>query len=44
MATFLLLMGVVIRIWGRVLLESMSKNEQIEFFDSQMYLLVVLTS
>ena len=28
--------GVMIKTWGRVLLWGISKNEQIEFFDSQM--------
>ena len=30
--------GIIIKIWGRVLLMGMSKNEKIQFFDSQMYL------
>ena len=34
---------VMIKTWGRVLLEGMSKNEQIQFCDSQMYFPVILT-
>ena len=34
---------VVIRIWGRVLLEGTSKNKQIQLFNSQMYFLVILS-
>ena len=30
----------MIRTWGRVLLEGMSKNEKVQFFDSQIYLFV----
>ena len=33
----------MIRAWGNVLLGAMSKNEQIQFFDSQMYFPVILT-
>ena len=29
---------IIIRTWRRVLLGDMNKNEQIQFFDSQMYL------
>ena len=39
----LLLPGGMIRTWGSGLLGGMSKNEQIQLFDSQMYLLVTLT-
>ena len=40
----LLLRGfVMIKIWRKVLLECMSKNYQIQFFDSQMYFPVILT-
>ena len=35
--------GVMIKTWGRVFLGGMSKNEQIQFFDSQMYLPVIIT-
>ena len=35
--------GVMIRAWGKVLLRAMSKNEQIQFFDSQIYFPVILT-
>ena len=30
--------------WGRVLFNGISKNEQIQFFDLQMYLSLILTS
>ena len=43
MCDFLLPGVVMIRTWGRALLEGMSKNEQIQFFDSQMYSPVILT-
>ena len=33
---------MMIKTWGRVLLVGMSKNEQIQFFDLQMYLPVIL--
>ena len=36
-------LGVMIKTWGRVLLGDMSKTEQIQFFDLQMYLPVILT-
>ena len=35
--------GIMIKTWGRILLGGMSKNEQIQVFDSQMYLPVILT-
>ena len=35
-------LGMMIKTWGRVLLVGMSKNEQIQFFDLQMYLPVIL--
>ena len=35
---FLSAWGIMIKTWGRVFLGSMSKDEQIQFFDSQMYL------
>ena len=35
---FLSAWRIMIKIWGRVLLGGMIKNEQIQFFDSQMYL------
>ena len=38
-----LLPGEVIRTWGRILLGGMSENEQIQFFDSQIYFPVTLT-
>ena len=31
----------MIKTWGRFLLGAMSKNEQIQFFDSQMYLVII---
>ena len=31
-------LGVMITTWGRFLIEGMSKNEQVQFFDSQIYL------
>ena len=38
------LLRVVIRIWGKVLLADMSKNKEIQLFNSQMYFLVILTA
>ena len=35
---FLSAWGIMIKTWGRVLLGGMVKKEQIQFFDSQMYL------
>ena len=35
---FLSAWGIMIKTWGGVLLGGMSKIEQIQFFDSQMYL------
>ena len=34
--------GIMIKTWGRVLLGGMSENEHIQFFDTKMYLLVIL--
>ena len=36
-------LGIMIKTRGRVFLGGMSKNELIQFFDSQMYLPVILT-
>ena len=36
-AHFLSAWGIMIKTWGRVFLGSMSKIEQVQFFDSQMY-------
>ena len=43
MVNFLLLGVVKIKTWGRALFGGMSKNQQIQFFDSQMYFPVILT-
>ena len=43
MGNFLLPGVVMIRTWGRVLHGGMSKNEQIQFSDSQMYFPVILS-
>ena len=43
MGNFLLPGVAIIRIWGRVLLGDMSKNKQIQLFNSQMYFPVILT-
>ena len=43
MGNFLLPEVVMIKTWLRVLLVGMCKNEQIQFFDSQMYFSVILT-
>ena len=36
-------LGLMMKTWGRVFLGVMSKNEQIQFFESQMLLPMILT-
>ena len=43
MVNFLLHGVVMIRTWGRFLLRDINKNEQIQFFDSQMHFPVIVT-
>ena len=43
MGNFLLSGVVMIKTYGRGLLGGISKNEQIQFFDSQMYFPIILT-
>ena len=43
MGDFLLPGAVMIKTWGRALHGGMGKNEQIQFYGSQMYFPVILT-
>ena len=42
MSNFLLPGVIMLRTWGRILLEDIIKNEHIQFFDSQMHFPVIL--